>query len=170
MLLIVFFAMTVIPPRIFFTLVIFHRFYKGKMRANRIRRNNRNNALLTLNAIFNLPELRNHFLKPEDSTPWKSGIFNNSTIKNKIAEGLRQRLSLDIDEKTIFKECKSPLDLLNLVASCEAKLIIAPGVKDVKKKVRGKRSVLKGFLLNLPSEYYSYQYPIPAGIKQSRKS
>lgn len=140
------------------------------MRANRIRRNNRANALLTLNAIFNLPELRNHFLKPEDSAPWKSGIFNNSALQKRIAEGLRQRLSLDIDEKTIFKDCKSPLDLLNLVASCEAKLVIAPGVKDVKKKVTGKKSALKGFLLNIPSEYYSYQYPIPTGIKSVRKT
>jgi len=151
-------------------LVIFHRFYKGKMRANRIRRNNRGNALLTLNAIFNLPELRNYFLKAEDSAPWKAGIFNNSVLQKKIAEGLRQRLSLDIDEKTIFKDCKSPLDLLNLVASCEAKLIIAPGTKDVKKKVTGKKSALKGFLLNIPSEYYSYQYPVPAGIKPVRKT
>ena len=165
-LLIAFFALTVIPPRIFFTFVILHRFYKGKLRANRIRRNNRANALLTLNAIFNLPELRNLFLKAEDSTPWKAAIYNSPALQKKVAEGLRVRLSLDIDEKTIFLKCKSPLELLNLVASCEAKLVIAPGAKDVKKKVKGKKSVLKGFLLNIPSEYYCFQYPVPTGIKR----
>lgn len=168
-LLVILFATMIIPPRILFTLIIIQRFYKGKQRANRIKRNNRIIAINTLAAVFNMDKVRDLFLRPEDNSAWPSGIFNTAQLQKTITDGIRSRLSLEFDEKTLFIRCRSPLELLNFICSCEAKLIIAPGVTDVKKKVRGKRSVLKGFLLNIPSEYYSFLYPLLPSIKPVAK-
>jgi hypothetical protein len=87
-------------------------------------------------------------------------LVENSNLQKKIVDGIRTRLSLNVDI-SIFKESKSPAELLDYIRSTNVPLKMKgnKGEKIVDKNKKRKTNPLVGFLSNIPSEYYRYQNP-----------
>ena len=152
-------CLSAIPPRIIILTGGLWKFYKGKKAAERRVANNKRVCDEVLTNLFN-QFTRDLFLKTSSNDPWPIELLENSNLQKKIIEGIRMRLSLNVDV-SIFKECKSAAELLDYIRSTDLPLKMKgnKGEKIVDKNKKRKLNSLLGFLSNIPSEYYRYQHP-----------
>jgi hypothetical protein len=152
-------CLSAVPPRIIILAGGLWKFYKGKKTAERRVANNKRVCDEVLTNLFN-QFTRDLFLKTNSYDPWPMELVENSNLQKKIVDGIRTRLSLNVDI-SIFKESKSPAELLDYIRSTNVPLKMKgnKGEKIVDKNKKRKTNPLVGFLSNIPSEYYRYQNP-----------
>mmetsp|Transcript_5825 Transcript_5825/g.10391 ORF Transcript_5825/g.10391 Transcript_5825/m.10391 type:complete len:394 (+) Transcript_5825:1203-2384(+) len=146
-----------IPTRLIFIAIGIQRFYKGWKRSERKLKHNIEVCSEVLSTIFK-SHLVDFFITVKTTTPWPQPVLENVNVQKKIIEAIRIRLDLDVDVE-IFKEARTPADLLYYLSSADEPLTLKD-MKGDKTRVPPKgRDRELGYIYNIPSEYYRLQNP-----------
>jgi len=147
-----------VPSRIIIGFVITFHFIKGKKFTVTRITYNRKASEEVLSAIYK-QFLRDFFIKTDSAQPWPNDLLENSSLQKKMIEAIRTRTGLDVDPD-VFRRCSTPVKLLDLISSCETKIVVkGPKGKKIEENVKRRKNPVLGFLANVPSEFYRLYNP-----------
>ena len=147
-----------IPFRLLILLVGISRFISGRKKTNFMIRNNRDLCKEILDSLFT-KYVPDYFLKVEEEKPWTPELIGNLALQKKFVERIRRHLNIDVDI-TMFTKYTCPKSLHEALSSCET--VIKHRDRDghiSEKSMKIEENLLKGFLSNIPSEYYRFLHP-----------
>jgi len=160
------FVLYCIPFRALMLLLGVHRFLKGKKFTKRRIENNTKICEEILNSLLSQYLNNYDYYKNFKTVIWPIELVTNMNLQKKIVEGIRSRLSLDVDVK-IFEDYTTPEELAEALSSVEIMLKMrdAKGNLIYDPSKFEKKNFIAGFLSNIPSEYFRYYHPRVAGIE-----
>jgi hypothetical protein len=154
-----------VPTRLIILFIGLHRFYKGYKFTHRRIKYNQRLCEEVLTSLFKQYS-SDSFFRTDSTHPWAQEITDKSGLQKKIVEGIRTRLSLEVDSD-LFKKCTCPKEMLEYISSCQVML----KHKDNKGEhvydfgYSKHDNLLWGFLTNVPSEYYRMEHPRVADVE-----
>mgnify|MGYP001049144532 FL=1 len=146
----------VIPFRVILLGIGVLRFMKGKKLTKNMMIHNRKVCSEVLNSLFT-QHLSSYVYNCSTEESWPNDFIQNTNLQRKIADGIRSRLSLEVTTD-IFFECPNPAQLLEHLCSVEVMLKMKgpKGQVIVDPNRKEKLNLVKGFISNIPSEYYRF--------------
>lgn len=156
-LLIVSLVVFAVPVRLIFIAIGIQRFFKGWKRAERKLNHNIDVCSEVLSTIFK-SYLVDYFINVKTTTVWPHPVMENISLQKKMVEAIRIRLDLDVDTE-IFKEAKSPADLLSFLSSADEPLTLRDMKGEKTREPPKGRDKELGYIYNIPSEYYRFLNP-----------
>jgi hypothetical protein len=147
----------IVPIRLVFIGIGVQRFLKGWKRSERKLKPNIEVCSEVLSTLYK-SFLVDFFITLKTQTPWPQLVLDNVGLQKKMIEAIRIRLNLDVDVE-IFREVKTPADLLNYLSSAEEPLTLRDMKGDKTRELPKRKDRELIFIYNIPSEYYRLQNP-----------
>ena len=155
-----------IPFRLLILIVGVAKFLDGKKKAKKIRAQNKALSAEVLSSVFTI-HLSDYYLQVDTERPWAQELLKNLSLQKKIVKSINSKLAVNLDTE-IFQCCESPKQLFDSLSSVEVLLKLrTPDGHIAERTKKHSTNPVKGFISNIPSEYYRFMHPRVKNIQAS---
>lgn len=155
-----------IPFRLLVLIIGVLKFLDGKKTALKIHKLNQELCAQVLSSIFTI-HLSDYYLQVDTERPWSQDLLKNVSLQKKIIKSINSKLALNIDTD-IFQFCDSPKKLFDSLSSIEVLLKLRTQDGHIAERSKNhSTNPIKGFISNIPSEYYRFVHPRVKNIQAS---